>query len=412
MSFSASPLLNSLYRWYCVSSAASGGGVHRLTFSEPAGLYLLDLKKNAPLKSPYLTIFPSTEDATSPTEPPNYHEGVGSKFKDLVIELKTNGKNVEFYHKDTYLSTQRGTPSSASTSTSSATSSPGASYDFSLRVSSPSWPIMAKILSTPKRRDAGGHLVKDEAVVYSLTLSVSDEDERRSEASSPRVTQSFSSLDEAANQNPFAAALNSPSNRSSASSTTSSSSLPLPPQAAAAARIIENLSGRVSLLEAEVAALKSASARDDKQLIFFYGTLKRGFHNYNLYLHPTAATYSGASSFVASAYTKDPFTLTVGDHGVPYMLDGLEEGATNVKGELFRVDKEKVRLDLRGQPLSDIAFHLTQRNTTPPRLSTLTTLRAPTSLATGTIPRSSTWSMRRTGRYTRPRRTLALGRGG
>ena len=310
MSFSSSPLLSSLYRWHCVTSTAC----HRLTFNACKSQYSLECFSEGE-KSPYLTIFPSTEDATNDPSL-SYKEGVGLGYRDLVINLQANGKNIEFYSSDTYISTQRGTLSP------SGTSAPGL-YDFTLKVAKPVWPIMAKILSTPKRRDAGGHLVKDDAVIYGLTLSVSDDGGETSPVARPSVDTT----------NPFSDALSS-----------AAPSPLFPPAAAQAARVIENLQGRVALLEMELATLK-ASLVPEMTLIYVYGTLKRGFFNYERYLHPSSASYSGTSEFVSEAETVSPYSLVVAEHGVPFLIEG-ERDPMKVKGELFRVDKEKlVHLD-------------------------------------------------------------------
>ena len=54
--------------------------------------------------------------------------------------------------------------------------------------------------------------------------------------------------------------------------------------------------------------------------IFFYGTMKRNFYNYNAYL--SCACSRGQARFLHDAVTDDPFRLVLwGDRHVPAMVD-------------------------------------------------------------------------------------------
>ena len=64
--------------------------------------------------------------------------------------------------------------------------------------------------------------------------------------------------------------------------------------------------------------------------VFVYGTLKRGFHNHRLLTESRA-------TFVATAKTRAPMRLVLGEYGIPYLM---KEGdaAGRVPGELWEVD--------------------------------------------------------------------------
>ena len=64
--------------------------------------------------------------------------------------------------------------------------------------------------------------------------------------------------------------------------------------------------------------------------MFVYGTLKRGFHNHRLLTESRA-------TFVATAKTRAPMRLVLGEYGIPYLM---KEGdaAGRVPGELWEVD--------------------------------------------------------------------------
>jgi len=146
MSFS-NPLLSSLLNWFVVSSR----GPHVLSLT--SSLYHIS-QSTLPLKTPYISIFPSTADA-----PKAYVEGIATSARNLTVKFTANGRNVEFYAADRYIETMKGTKD-------------GDLYTYELSVPKPSFPIMAKILSTPKTRDAGGKLVKVDAFLSSFSLSV------------------------------------------------------------------------------------------------------------------------------------------------------------------------------------------------------------------------------------------------
>jgi gamma-glutamylcyclotransferase (GGCT)/AIG2-like uncharacterized protein YtfP len=67
------------------------------------------------------------------------------------------------------------------------------------------------------------------------------------------------------------------------------------------------------------------------ELVFVYGTLKRGLPNAHLM----------PGEFVATATTISPVPLVVGPHGVPFILpvagEGHVAGAKVVQGEIFDV---------------------------------------------------------------------------
>lgn len=70
------------------------------------------------------------------------------------------------------------------------------------------------------------------------------------------------------------------------------------------------------------------------QLVFVYGTLKRGFHNHWLMRQICA-------EFVSEARTADAFPLVV--RGLPYLLDLPGEGY-RVEGEIYRVSEPGFQL--------------------------------------------------------------------
>jgi len=68
-------------------------------------------------------------------------------------------------------------------------------------------------------------------------------------------------------------------------------------------------------------------------LVFLYGTLKRGFPNSEFL--PTGV------EFVDEATTHDAMHLSVGRYGIPYLLpSGVGSGLQHVHGEVFRVDRQ------------------------------------------------------------------------
>ncbi|GMH62313.1 hypothetical protein TL16_g03450 [Triparma laevis f. inornata] len=267
-----------------------------------------------PVKTPYLTLFPSLKDGAT-----TYDSGVGQGSKDLHLEFTANGRNVEFYSGDQYVQTMKGESSKAG------------EYTYTLSVKRPVWPIMAKILSTPKVRDDLGHLTKVEASVTSLSMSIDE-----SHSSSPRAKSSASGM--LNSSNPFSEVIGS-AGGSAAPSPTATNALMM--QAAASVNsTIERLEGRIAFLEDEVKRLKEKE--EEKELIFVYGTLKRGFHNHNIYLSENAK-YSGTATFVSCGKTVEPFTMTIGNNGIPFMCppDSDPSRSGPVSGELFLVNAEK-----------------------------------------------------------------------
>jgi gamma-glutamylcyclotransferase (GGCT)/AIG2-like uncharacterized protein YtfP len=65
-------------------------------------------------------------------------------------------------------------------------------------------------------------------------------------------------------------------------------------------------------------ALLSSPSSSHPHLLFVYGTLKRGFHWNQKYLHSRGAGGSGAT-FICEATTRERHRLVVGDSGVPYL---------------------------------------------------------------------------------------------
>eukprot|EP01126_Amoeba_proteus_P051456 TRINITY_DN6143_c0_g1_i7.p2 TRINITY_DN6143_c0_g1~~TRINITY_DN6143_c0_g1_i7.p2 ORF type:complete len:231 (+),score=52.85 TRINITY_DN6143_c0_g1_i7:1524-2216(+) len=74
--------------------------------------------------------------------------------------------------------------------------------------------------------------------------------------------------------------------------------------------------------------------RENKHDIFFYGTLKRGFHWNAKYLY--------SSQFVCQAKTCEKFPLVIGQCGVPYVLDERGKG-NQIVGEIWRVSDETLQ---------------------------------------------------------------------
>lgn len=265
---------------------------------------------------------------------------------------------MEFYSGDQYVQTMKGESSKAG------------EYTYTLSVKRPVWPIMAKILSTPKVRDDLGHLTKVEASVTSLSMSIDE-----SHSSSPRAKSSASGM--LNSSNPFSEvrgheelsdelgilvatvdnysnltharyARRSPLHPSQVLGSAGGSAAPSPTatnalmmQAAASINsTIERLEGRIAFLEDEVKRLKEKE--EEKELIFVYGTLKREFHNHNIYLSENAK-YSGTATFVSCGKTVEPFTMTIGNNGIPFMCppDSDPSRSGPVSGELFLVNAEK-----------------------------------------------------------------------
>mmetsp|Transcript_16414 Transcript_16414/g.33797 ORF Transcript_16414/g.33797 Transcript_16414/m.33797 type:complete len:395 (+) Transcript_16414:87-1271(+) len=316
MSFS-NPLLSSLLSWFVVSSE----GPHTLSLSSKIYSITPTL---LPLKTPYFSIFPSTSNA-----PKSYTEGTAMSARDLKLTFTANGRNVEFYSADRYIETMRGVKGD------------NGKFTYELHVPKPKFPIMAKIMSTPKSRDAGGKLVKEAAVLSSFSLSI--------------------------NVNEVEEAIPSPAARtsSSAAGPSVSSIPPVPPSGPSdISSLVAMAYSTIQSLERRVTALESESTRKDKVIAglqkglvelkvqlsndsslppyyaFVYGTLKRGYFNYDKYLGEKAE-FGGTSSFITTCKTALPMKLVVGDFGIPYLLDEQDDNSVHVEGEMFEIDAEK-----------------------------------------------------------------------
>lgn len=69
-----------------------------------------------------------------------------------------------------------------------------------------------------------------------------------------------------------------------------------------------------------------------EKYLFFYGTLKKGFHwNQKFLSH---------SELIGTAKTVDMFPLVVGQSGVPYLLGDLPGKGKNIIGEVWKVNEE------------------------------------------------------------------------
>lgn len=77
----------------------------------------------------------------------------------------------------------------------------------------------------------------------------------------------------------------------------------------------------------------------EKQIVFVYGTLKRGFGNHHLL---------NGSKFISQAITKEKYALYVS--GIPFVIE--DEPVSHIAGEVYEVDdKTLARLDhLEGHP--------------------------------------------------------------
>eukprot|EP00929_Paragymnodinium_shiwhaense_P093316 TRINITY_DN53461_c0_g1_i3.p1 TRINITY_DN53461_c0_g1~~TRINITY_DN53461_c0_g1_i3.p1 ORF type:complete len:330 (+),score=10.56 TRINITY_DN53461_c0_g1_i3:173-1162(+) len=99
------------------------------------------------------------------------------------------------------------------------------------------------------------------------------------------------------------------------------------------------LSGASSVVSSIIARLTrgrgATAAASNEQLLFVYGTLKRGFHWNSKFL-------AERSTFVGEAQTVKPWPLVVGRCGVPYILLKQAEplGEHCVLGEVWRIDLE------------------------------------------------------------------------
>lgn len=78
----------------------------------------------------------------------------------------------------------------------------------------------------------------------------------------------------------------------------------------------------------------------ERPIVFLYGTMKRGFYNYNAYL--SCAIDRGQAEFLCMARTMASYDLVLwGDRDVPGMLDSRPvEGGNQVVGEMFCVDQK------------------------------------------------------------------------
>jgi gamma-glutamylaminecyclotransferase len=77
----------------------------------------------------------------------------------------------------------------------------------------------------------------------------------------------------------------------------------------------------------------------EKQIVFVYGTLKRGFGNHHLL---------NGSKFIGQALTKEKYALYVS--GIPFVIES--EPVSQISGEVYEVDQKTLaRLDrLEGHP--------------------------------------------------------------
>jgi len=73
----------------------------------------------------------------------------------------------------------------------------------------------------------------------------------------------------------------------------------------------------------------SGTQAEGDKLLFFYGTLKKGFHWNQKYL--------SSGQFVSKAITRDLFPLVIGESGVPYLLGDLPGDGRRIHGEVWRV---------------------------------------------------------------------------
>lgn len=81
---------------------------------------------------------------------------------------------------------------------------------------------------------------------------------------------------------------------------------------------------------------------DDREIIFTYGTLKRGFSNHGLIQDMILA---GDAAFVGVALTADRFPLVCGPYRVPFLIN-IPGAGELVSGELYAVSRRAIaRLD-------------------------------------------------------------------
>jgi len=84
-----------------------------------------------------------------------------------------------------------------------------------------------------------------------------------------------------------------------------------------------------------------------KPLVFVYGTLKRGFYNYDTYLK--SAVDQGNASVISDGQTMSKYRLVVGhERNIPFLLANDKEGSNSSKnhkhitGEIYAIQKESV----------------------------------------------------------------------
>ncbi|GMI40643.1 hypothetical protein TrCOL_g10019 [Triparma columacea] len=302
--------------------ATSSGRVPLRQLSYLDAVLTCDLLMSKPISTPSFTIFPSTS-----SDPEAYTEGTAKSARDFVMSLVANGRNLELYSGDRYMETVKGKKEEDQ--------EVGVTmYSYEVHISKPKFPIVAKILSTPKSRDAMGKLVKEAACVHNFNLSVKVNAEEDTPPPPPAT-----------------------------SATTAAAASALPADMSV---MVAMAYSKMQSLERRVVQLESESTRKDKVIsslqksvvdlhlklaesnpddrppyyAFVYGTLKRGFFNYEKYLGEDAE-FGGISSFVTSCKTAKPMKLVVGDFGIPYLLDEQDDDSVQVEGEIFEIDTEK-----------------------------------------------------------------------
>lgn len=88
-------------------------------------------------------------------------------------------------------------------------------------------------------------------------------------------------------------------------------------------------------------AFQATTATHDEEFVFVYGTLKRGYYNYNTYFRD--AIDQKNAFFIGNGSTVDAYRLVVaGDRFVPFLLDvcrnnDATRGGNRVEGEVYKL---------------------------------------------------------------------------
>ncbi|KAM6557528.1 hypothetical protein CsatB_004547 [Cannabis sativa] len=95
-----------------------------------------------------------------------------------------------------------------------------------------------------------------------------------------------------------------------------------------------------------MADTSNVNDEEKRTFIFSYGTLKRGFQNYNLTQNLIS---QNDAVYIGDFFTYQPIPLVIGIYGIPYLIN-LPGSGQRIKGELYSVTASGLALldDLEG----------------------------------------------------------------